>query len=1381
MADFKVAVPKEMDFSAPQTWPEWKRRFLRYRSASGLSERNAQRQVDMLLYCMGEEAESISAQLVVRPPRVADVPNNIAAEDADGTLFNRTVEALDNYFMPRDNHLHYAVLLGSRVQQADESNEQFIRNVHELAAKCGNWDQAHRNDMMRTRLLAGMRDKELSRELQLNVNITLEEIKQQMRTKEIIAKNQKAELDEPQSVQPVESQSVQPVQQTSYPYKSKSNTGQTGSQMITDCKFCGLDHARGRCPAYNRPCNQCYQKGHFKRRCPELQPGKRGGRPNTQRVTYVAADDHSDGSVEDGMFHVNTIDTSSHNGFLKANKWLLTVSIQGYKIETKVDTGAQVSTMSLSQFIKLGGKKVTRTSTRLTGYGNKEITVIGRVKLDVSLRNGKSAVVKFYVTDDDNQTLLGMPAIQDLQLLSNVKVIDDINESLSGEYDDVFTGLGKVGEPVSLQLKHDAKPRAVPPRVVPHRLKQKLKKELDKLVSQGVIVKDTSPTQWLCPLVLVHKPSGDLRLVLDPQYLNTQLVRAPCAIPTTTEIFSKLSGSKYFSTLDAKSSFHQIPLDDESSKLLSFVTPFGKFRYVRLGMGICNASEIFHQTMMDNFSDLPGVEIYIDDILVHAPTKQEHDSRLKMVLERCRKIGLTLNSDKTVICQELVSYLGHELNSDGIRPSHSKVEAIKNMVAPVDKPGVQRFLGFVNYLAKFIPNLSEHAKPLRDLCKERQFIWGDDQAKAFQSICSLIIDAPTLSFYSGGEVTLSTDASSHSIGATILEDGKPLEFAAKSMTDCQTRYSQIEKELLAILFVCERFKYYVIGQERVVVETDHLPLVGLMTKDINLLSPRLAAMRIKLLAYPIELQYKPGRLMVLADTLSRSCPDGTNKYDDLGIDPMKSVCSVVIRSESVMSKYQRATSDDEELQVVLGYVQKGWPSHKKSCGGRALAFWNIKNDLSEVDGLLFYGERLVIPTALRDDVLKQLHEAHQGVTKTLQKAMQSVFWPGLRRRIEDKCQSCDTCLRSERNETKEPLIPLPIPYTPFEMVGVDLFHLDGKDFLLLVDYLTKWPVVKQLARGTSSNTVIQSIKEIFADFGQSDVIVSDNGPQFSSGEFKRFCSDYNIRHQTSSPLHPSGNGQSERTIGTVKSMLSKCSREGSDWLKGLVTLRNTPVADGLPSPAELLQGRILRDSMPVSTERYKVTSYDLELVRAKLGDIKSSNKYYHDRHAGPDKVPLHPGQQVYFRAASGEWKPGKILRVEGDRSYEISGDFCNIRRNRKDIRICKVPGLGNSSCHVSPTGLATVSGPNADVEPPSGRLDPSVVTAPNNQTETQTVLHPGPANTPRQSITAPDATTPRSDSIPQPSGTPTPIMTPRRRKLPSRFNDHVLYSWAPRQ
>ena len=180
------------------------------------------------------------------------------------------------------------------------------------------------------------------------------------------------------------------------------------------------------------------------------------------------------------------------------------------------------------------------------------------------------------------------------------------------------------------------------------------------------------------------------------------------------------------------------------------------------------------------------------------------------------------------------------------------------------------------------------------------------------------------------------------------------------------------------------------------------------------------------------------------------------------------------------------------MQVVLEYVRKGWPTHKKLCAARGLVFWNLRNHLCELDGLLFYGERLVIPTQLRNDVLSQLHMAHQGVTKTLQKAMQSVFWPGLRRRIEDKCQSCQACLKSEGSQKKEPLIPFPIPNTPFEMVGVDLFHLNGSNYLLLVDYLSKWPVVKHLPKSTSSGVVIKCLREIFADFGQADVIVSDN-------------------------------------------------------------------------------------------------------------------------------------------------------------------------------------------------------------------------------------------------------------------------------------------------
>jgi len=249
---------------------------------------------------------------------------------------------------------------------------------------------------------------------------------------------------------------------------------------------------------------------------------------------------------------------------------------------------------------------------------------------------------------------------------------------------------------------------------------------------------------------------------------------------------------------------------------------------------------------------------------------------------------------------------------------------------PEDKKAIQRFLSFVNFMAKFIPNLSEHTFPLREVFKKStQFVWGVEQDMAFDKIKRLISDASTLVLYDAEvETTLSANSSAHSIGAVCLQNGRPVEFAAKSLTTCQQGYSQIEKELLATLFACKRFKFYCFGQSKIRVETDHLLLIGLM-KDINELPPKLAAMRLELFTYPIQLVHKPGTEMVLADTLSRSCPKDTNLCEDLEVDPLLYVCSVVIRSDDVMKKYQRATSQDKEWSVVMRYILEGWPIHKK--------------------------------------------------------------------------------------------------------------------------------------------------------------------------------------------------------------------------------------------------------------------------------------------------------------------------------------------------------------------------------------------------------------------------------------------------------------------
>ena len=250
------------------------------------------------------------------------------------------------------------------------------------------------------------------------------------------------------------------------------------------------------------------------------------------------------------------------------------------------------------------------------------------------------------------------------------------------------------------------------------------------------------------------------------------------------------------------------------------------------------------------------------------------------------------------------------------------------------------------------------------------------------------------------------------------------------------------------------------------------------------------------------------------------------------------VCSVAICSEETMAKYQIATAEDEELSVVRCYIKSSWPVEKRSCASRVLSYWGLPNSLSEYNGVVFYGKRLVIPVALRDDVSKSSRSAHQGVTKMLQRTEESVFWPGLRSRIEERCISCEACRSAEGRGRKEPLIPVEVPQYPFQVIGIDFFHHGGTDYLLVADYLLKWPLVHGMI-STSSQSVIWKLKDSSMLFGIPEKVVSDNGPQFSSREYREFCRQLGIRQVMSSPLHPTGNGRAERTTGTRKQIMTK--------------------------------------------------------------------------------------------------------------------------------------------------------------------------------------------------------------------------------------------------
>jgi len=258
----------------------------------------------------------------------------VEAEDAERTLYARTVEALDAYFTQRDNHLHYAVLFMSLSQQSEESNEHFIRSLHELVSRCSGWDQQHKEDMMRIRLLAGMKDKDLSRDLQVKDNITLDQIKQQLRTKEIIAQNQKAKLDGERQVFTVRNK--QGTDSNQYASENRENKGQNG-QLIRDCKYCSRDHVKRRCPANNKQCNKCQSMGHFSKVCRKT---------NTKRVNQIEAP-QGDSSEEGDTFHVHVLSDDRHintglKGSITCTKWTLNFLIKGDILQARVDTGQRL-------------------------------------------------------------------------------------------------------------------------------------------------------------------------------------------------------------------------------------------------------------------------------------------------------------------------------------------------------------------------------------------------------------------------------------------------------------------------------------------------------------------------------------------------------------------------------------------------------------------------------------------------------------------------------------------------------------------------------------------------------------------------------------------------------------------------------------------------------------------------------------------------------------------------------------------------------------------------------------------------------------------------------------------------------------------------------
>ena len=1255
LTGLKPPAPLKLDENLALNWKSWYNAFDIYATAAGVANKPEKVQCCVFLHVAGLEAQKVFRTL------------HIDSEDQD--KLTPLINAFKEYCVGKTNITVTRYQFNS-YDQSSETMDTYIRELQNRITYC---DYGVIEDsMLCDRLVCGVRSNTLRDRLLQTHNLNLTQCLDMCRLSEHNAAQLAQNPDGSGSVvDAIARQAGRSMQtaRTAPKEGTRSDAAATPAaawnSTRAQCSRCGYKHVRGQCPAAGKECTNCKKVGHFYKMC-------NGRKAKAAPVDAIEVDpnnvpeEEAESSGSDEELFVGRVEEERKPG---PRSWYKTIMVGTEAVRFKLDSGSEANIIPKKIFDKIHNTTLKPSICNLVTYSGERFRPEGETTLNIRGRG-----LRFHVTTRGGP-ILGLDACLELKIIERIDMLDEDEaqedmsistdaDNLVNTYADVFKGLGTIMVNAHIHVDKTVTPVVDPPRRIPHAIEKKVKEELEKMIKLGVIAEQVEPTPWVSSITIVKKPNK-IRICLDPTKLNKAIKRGQHATKTIEEVIAKTSGARYFSVIDANKGYWQIKLDIESSKLTTFNTPWGRYRYTRLPFGIKTAGDIFIFEMGKILGGLEGVDVITDDILIYGRTIQEHNNRLETVLKRARKVNLKLNPEKSVICKTTVNYVGHTLTPEGVKPSASRIQAINEMVTPTDKKGIQRFLGMVGYVGKFIPNLSELAKPLRTLLKkEVAWHWQHEQKNAFKKLKQLITRAPVLKYYNvHEEVILQVDASKSGLGAALLQQGKPVAMASKALDDTQSNYAVIEKELLAICFGCVKFHEYIFGKN-VVVQTDHKPLVSIMNKPIYQLSARMQRMRMRLQNYDLTVTHIKGINMYFADALSRAHTTSIEPHNLF--DTELSVTHIGM-DEGIMKKIVSETSTDITMTELIRLTKQGWPNTTNEIMPTVKPYFTYKDELTVSDNVLLKGDRIVIPRKLQHEMLKVLHESHLGMVKTKQLAKESVFWPGMSSQIEDKISRCEICQSFRNLQHVEPLVSHKIPELPFNKVGVDLFQIENMHFLVLVDYYSKYPEVVELQH-TDSKTTITALKHIFARHGIPETIVSDNGPQFTSQEYHKFKNEYNFKQAYTSPQHPQSNGQIERFVQTTTKMIKKAMRTGNDYALALLNYRNTPIDKLNASPAQLLMGRRLNSKIPTIKKLLEPQTQPCKTMMLK--ERQSIQKKYYDKNGAKEHTKLCSGDNVRYLNHMGRWVTGKIIKMgtHAERNYEIQNEKNHIiKRNRKDI------------------------------------------------------------------------------------------------------------------
>ncbi|UYV70964.1 K02A2.6-like, partial [Cordylochernes scorpioides] len=1108
----KTKKPIRNGTNPSEAWGKWKKRFQMFYIATEIDKKSIPRQRAILLYNIGELALDIYSTF------------KIQETDASPTVPD-ILELFDGHFKPYKNTTYKRYQFFTTEQGENQNFDDYVTELKNKSMDCEFGELA--DSLVRDRIIIGIKDKALKERMLQDPDLSLAKAIDLGRATETSRQQVKNITREDVDLHSIKYKK-QYKKNFKYPVGRKPNVSEEHPNAKV-CQNCGSRHPYGKCFAYGKICNSCKKPNHFAKMC-------------RNRVHML-----EERAEEEEEMCLQYLSLDSITGL----EWTKIILVENNSVNFKLDTGAQVNILPLDTIKNWQNKPcIYPTGIAVYSYTGEKVPIRGKCK--ASCTSGKkSEILEFLVVDLPAPPILGLAACKKLELILKVESLEQDHTrtkmdasptKIIESYRDVFDEIGTLPGEHSVILRENAHPRIQLARRIPFALKKPVEMELKSMEEQKIISKVDQPAEWAHPMVIIKKPNGKVRICMDPRELNPWIKMEYRQLPAPEGIIADITKSPIYTVLDAKSAFWQIKLDEKSSSLLTMATPYGYYRFHRLPFGICSAPEVFYKKMQSMFTGIEGVKVYMDDIIIYGNSLTEHNSRLITVLEIARKNNLKFEFNKMQLAQEKVKFIGHEISKNGISADPSKLEAIQKIKRPMDKTSLQRFLGTVNYLAKFMHNLADKTVLLRQLLKKNTlWTWNEAIEKEFIELKNLVSNPPVLGLFDPHrKVTLSVDASQHGLGAVLMQEGRPIAFASASLNNTQKKYAQIEKELLALWYGCQRFNYHLYGR-KFTAQTDHKPLLAILKKPLEELSPRLERLVLKLMRYDFNLEYVPGKVIHTADTLSRdSISEETIDTSDLDLQNTIMTLNLKVTTK----RYQEILRDmesDEEMIKLRDHILNGWPIHKKSVDYAVKPYWHCKEELYIWKDLICRGQRLVIPKVQRESILQTLHMSHQGISACKNRAHEAIYWPGLDREIEEMVYKCRICQESQPSQRKEPLIPHEIADYPWQKVAIDFFYLDQSVFIIIVDYYSSFPEVIKVA-STSAKEILPVLKSTFARHGIPEIIITDNGPPFTSQDFTNFTNEWDIEHKTSSPGYPKSNGLVERMVQTVNAKTSNAWR-----------------------------------------------------------------------------------------------------------------------------------------------------------------------------------------------------------------------------------------------